>query len=120
MPASMVVVPPPASAAAAPPPGAVGALDGVALVERRSMVKRSADREPEKGCSICGFEDGFVDAWSVGTCGHTFCEACIFRWLAKKASCPDCRGVIMVAELVPNFHAPKRARVMDMPTELVM
>ena len=101
------------------------ALDGVALASRRSLAKRSADREPELACSICA-HDGFDNAWSIGVCGHTFCEDCIFHWLTNKATCPDCRTVVSVMELVPNHHAPKRARpaepevVLSMPTEIVM
>ena len=40
--------------------------------------------------SIC-LNPGFEDAWSVGLCGHTFCEACIFQRLAANGGiCPTC------------------------------
>jgi hypothetical protein len=115
---------PPAPAAPAPVP-----LHAAELASRRSKCKRAADRAPEVACSIC-LNHGFEDAWSVGLCGHTFCEVCIFQRLAANGGiCPTCRSIVTVAEIVPNFFAPKRARaapleaeegaILSMPTEVV-
>jgi len=84
-------------------------------------MKRPPGREPELGCCIC-LEDGFLDAVNIGTCGHTFCEGCIVNSLGTAATpaCPCCRAPITANEMVPNYHAPKRARVLSMPTEHVI
>jgi len=39
-------------------------------------------------CSIC--QELIVGCHSL-SCGHTFCYACVARWLKKKKECPTCR-----------------------------
>ncbi|KAJ8558878.1 hypothetical protein ON010_g8571 [Phytophthora cinnamomi] len=48
-----------------------------------------ADQEDE--CPICC--DDFTDPFTT-TCRHTFCSACIFRWLATNNACPACRQTL--------------------------
>ena len=40
-------------------------------------------------CSIC--LDEYSEPKKLSTCGHTFCKACINKWLERKSSCPCCR-----------------------------
>ena len=42
-------------------------------------------------CGIC--LDNFVEPYSLGSCGHTFCGKCILPWLQTTLSCPTCRKI---------------------------
>lgn len=53
--------------------------------------------EDQLQCSICNEVYAFA---TVITCGHTFCEDCIQKWMAKEMSCPECRT--QIKNYMPN------------------
>ena len=43
-------------------------------------------------CSICQNEID-ISKSVLTSCNHRFCTTCFFKWLEKKADCPNCRKV---------------------------
>ena len=40
------------------------------------------------GCAICLKQ--FTKPCKIGTCGHIFCQKCIFKWIKISKRCPIC------------------------------
>ena len=52
---------------------------------RKTVVEQMED---EFTCIVC--QELFVFATTLA-CSHSFCEHCLFSWMAKKSNCPMCR-----------------------------
>ena len=73
------------------------------LPEAEDLSKQSKEDGPkeDQSCTICG--EHLLDLQSSGkgepcvrtSCGHLFGEDCLFTWLEKNATCPNCRCVIL-------------------------
>lgn len=75
----------------------------VATQRRQSRALNIADLHSELACSIC--QDWLVQAATI-ECSHTFCWACIDKWLLqKKFECPVCRTAVT--------REPVRTRAVD-------
>jgi len=68
---------------------------------RKDMMMNNLPKEPDAfrsammkflgeklTCAVCF---GVMVAPHATACGHTFCGPCIFKWISKKPSCPECR-----------------------------
>lgn len=51
-------------------------------------------------CSIC-LELARDPA--VTPCGHLFCWKCLYRWIEKQPSCPNCNGEVRVDDVIPIY-----------------
>ena len=56
------------------------------LDEYEYMDENSIDAELK--CALCMSP---FQSPSSGTCGHTFCQACIHPWINRQSTCPTCR-----------------------------
>ena len=45
----------------------------------------------ELKCTIC--EDPFQSPVNCTSCGNTYCQSCIKKWMEQQLSCPSCRKV---------------------------
>ena len=56
------------------------------------------DTEQEE-CAVC--LNSYSDPKKLSVCGHTFCKACINKWLKCNKNCPCCRRGVLESELPP-------------------
>ncbi|KAL0211385.1 hypothetical protein P9112_009683 [Eukaryota sp. TZLM1-RC] len=61
----------------------------------------STSQYPE--CFICVIHHGLLVDPVVTRCGHSFCRACIERWMEYSETCPHCREAVCYGTLVCNF-----------------
>eukprot|EP00291_Cryptomonas_curvata_P012704 CAMPEP_0172188156 /NCGR_PEP_ID=MMETSP1050-20130122/21749_1 /TAXON_ID=233186 /ORGANISM="Cryptomonas curvata, Strain CCAP979/52" /LENGTH=1137 /DNA_ID=CAMNT_0012862583 /DNA_START=208 /DNA_END=3617 /DNA_ORIENTATION=+ len=88
----------------------LGAEDLVTLLEPRPDGARLTESDElceEYMCAIC--QSLVLDAHTVCTQEHIFCNLCLTQWLANKAECPTCRE--------PAPDPPKRQRIVNNAVE---
>lgn len=73
-------------------------------------------------CAICSeFFKNTDIIYSVSKCGHAFHRQCLFRWLSRSSTCPQCRGNVHkhnIHRLFLNFSEPSATDELDVkPTE---
>ncbi|XP_007668776.1 probable E3 ubiquitin-protein ligase TRIML1 [Ornithorhynchus anatinus] len=62
--------------------------------------------QEELTCSVC--MEYFIDPVTI-TCGHSFCQICLLRYLEDQMSysCPECRGACELSDLQTNQRLGK-------------
>ena len=55
----------------------------------------------DKTCLIC--QDTMTDPIQL-SCGHAFCEECIFKWLVQNPTCPLCRSKCIPSKTFVGFN----------------
>lgn len=51
----------------------------------------------QQECVVC--LNSYSDPKKLSVCGHTFCKACIDKWLKCNKNCPCCRRNVLESEL---------------------
>lgn len=61
--------------------------------------KRSSERQDteHQECVVC--LNSYSDPKKLSVCGHTFCKACINKWLKCNKNCPCCRRNVLESEI---------------------
>lgn len=66
-------------------------------------------------CAICSEYFSNLDRiYSTGHCGHAFHQQCLFRWLSRSSTCPQCRRTCHrrnVHRLYLNFSEPQESQL---------
>uniref|UniRef100_A0A6I8MZE9 RING-type domain-containing protein n=1 Tax=Ornithorhynchus anatinus TaxID=9258 RepID=A0A6I8MZE9_ORNAN len=67
------------------------------------MEMRLAALQEELTCSVC--MEYFIDPVTI-TCGHSFCQICLLRYLEDQMSysCPECRGACELSDFLWGKH----------------
>ena len=60
-----------------------------AKIVGNKLVVSSADLQEFLTCALC--KGLLVDPFTVKECVHSFCKACVFKYVSVNPRCPKCR-----------------------------
>jgi len=76
------------------------------------------DPDPLLNCNIC--DEAFIDP-VLTPCSHTFCRACVTRWISEKPTggCPKCRKRLVLSDETLRTDLRLREQLDDLMVECV-